>query len=209
MPTTNPEHAAVRSYASAPVAPISACTVHADPKASSGELVARMIKSTSFASTFAIANAFFAAPDARLVRLSSPEMTCLLPIPVRVRIHSSLVSTSDARSSFVSDCAGSSIPTPAIFAPAGVNAEGTTEPPRALLAPAGVARLRRPGLPRREGTRAEDAARAHDATVDATAAIAPHRGSTRSTVRAKRADTACSRERPCPLERERRGSRRR
>ena len=47
------------------------------------------------------------------------------------------------------------------------------------------------------------------ATVDATAAIAPHRGSTRSTVRAKRADTACSRERPCPLERERRGSRRR
>jgi hypothetical protein len=94
-----------------------------------------MITSTSFASTFAIANAFLAAPAARLVRLSSPEMTCLFPIPVRVRIHSSLVSTSAARSSLVRDCEGSSIPTPAIFAPAGVNAAGTTEAPRALLAP--------------------------------------------------------------------------
>ena len=62
-------------------------------------------------------------------------MTCLFPIPVRVRIHSSFVSTSDARSSFVSDCLGSSIPTPAIFAPAGVNAEGTTEAPRGLFVP--------------------------------------------------------------------------
>ena len=95
--------------------------------------VARMIKSTSSGFTFAIANAFNAASLARLVKLSSPEITCLFPIPVRDRIHVSFVSTSSLKSSFVRACLGSAIPTPAIRAPAGTNALVVTANPRSRL----------------------------------------------------------------------------
>ena len=72
------------------------------------------------------------ASAASEVRDSSPEMTCLLPMPVRVRIHSSLVSTSSERSSLVRYWVGTAIPTPAIFAPAGVKAaRATRDAPRA------------------------------------------------------------------------------
>mmetsp|Transcript_8354 Transcript_8354/g.20749 ORF Transcript_8354/g.20749 Transcript_8354/m.20749 type:complete len:305 (-) Transcript_8354:246-1160(-) len=131
MPTTNPLHAAVTSNASAPFAPIAACTVQADPKMSSGEEVASSIRSKSSALMPAISNAFFDASAAKLVRLSSPLMTCRLPMPVRERIHSSFVSTSLLRSSLVRYCVGTAIPTPAILAPAGVNAAATmTASPR-------------------------------------------------------------------------------
>mmetsp|Transcript_5117 Transcript_5117/g.22855 ORF Transcript_5117/g.22855 Transcript_5117/m.22855 type:complete len:224 (-) Transcript_5117:75-746(-) len=131
-PTTKPLHAAVRSTAKAPVAPMAACTVHADPNRSSGEEVERRMRSRSSAATPAAASAFWDASAASEVRDSSPEMTCLLPMPVRVRIHSSLVSTSSERSSLVRYCVGTAIPTPAIFAPAGVKAaRAMSDAPRA------------------------------------------------------------------------------
>ena len=120
-PTTNPEHAAVKSYANAPFAPIALCNKHADPNKSSGELVATMIKSISSGFTLAIFKAPREASAAKDVNVSSPEITCLFPIPVLVRIHSSLVSTSLARSSLVMNFFGNAFPTPEIFAPLGVN----------------------------------------------------------------------------------------
>ena len=141
-PTTNPLQAAVRSTAKAPFAPIAACTVHADPNRSSGDDVERRMRSISSASTPAISSAFLEASAASEVRDSSPEMTCLLPMPVRVRIHSSLVSTSSERSSLVRYCAGTAMPTPAIFAPAGVNAAlATRDAPRARVAGSRGARV--------------------------------------------------------------------
>ena len=118
----------------------------------------RRMRSISSASTPAISSAFLEASAASEVRDSSPEMTCLLPMPVRVRIHSSLVSTSSERSSLVRYCAGTAMPTPAIFAPAGVNAAlATRDAPRARVAGSRGARvvivaltgLRAPALERR------------------------------------------------------------
>eukprot|EP00966_Prymnesium_polylepis_P204123 4728275-Prymnesium_polylepis.1 len=60
-PKRKPEHAAVRSNATAFVAPISRATYGASPKRSSGLEVAWMIRSTSSAATPAISSALRAA----------------------------------------------------------------------------------------------------------------------------------------------------
>jgi hypothetical protein len=100
-------------------------------------------------------------------------MTCRFPIPVRVLIHSSFVSTSDARSSFVSDCFGIAMPTPAICAPAGTNAAAIATVVVARLPPLVVVRdddvlvlvLLESALPPRDATRITA-----DVGADATAA---------------------------------------
>mmetsp|Transcript_52378 Transcript_52378/g.164520 ORF Transcript_52378/g.164520 Transcript_52378/m.164520 type:complete len:248 (+) Transcript_52378:534-1277(+) len=114
---TKPEHAAVRSKATAPRAPSSAATAGALPKRSSGVEVARMTKSTSSADTLASSKACRAAAAAKDARLSSGFMTCRLLMPVLWEIHSSVVSKISERSSLETTVAGAADPVPAMLMP--------------------------------------------------------------------------------------------
>mmetsp|Transcript_31915 Transcript_31915/g.46965 ORF Transcript_31915/g.46965 Transcript_31915/m.46965 type:complete len:270 (+) Transcript_31915:674-1483(+) len=118
----NPEHAAVKSNATALVAPTDAATDVASPNKSSGEDVATMTKSMSSGSTPDISSAPIAAPIANdlIVSGSSPssKVSSLCSkrrrsdMPVRVRIHSSSVSTIFSRSEFVTTVLGAALPIP-------------------------------------------------------------------------------------------------
>jgi hypothetical protein len=87
--------------------PSLSCTMLAvDGKIMSGVAVATMMRSTSPGVIPADAIASRAACVARSEVVSSSAAMCRWRMPVRVRIHSSLVSTRFARSSLVSTCAG-------------------------------------------------------------------------------------------------------
>ena len=75
-PSTKPEHAAVRSKATALVAPISEATAHAEPNKSSGEEVDSRTMSTSAAETPAISRARLAEAAACWVSDSPGARTC-------------------------------------------------------------------------------------------------------------------------------------
>mmetsp|Transcript_63878 Transcript_63878/g.181419 ORF Transcript_63878/g.181419 Transcript_63878/m.181419 type:complete len:263 (-) Transcript_63878:232-1020(-) len=116
IPNMKPEHAAVRSKATALQAPILAATVVASPKRSSGDEVARSTMSTSLASHPASCNAASAAAAARWARppllvSCSPKM-CRVTTPVRMRTHSSGLSTTERRSAFVTWVVGTAQPMP-------------------------------------------------------------------------------------------------
>ena len=80
----------------------------------SGVTVAQMSRSISFASTPASARAAIAAGRAISVSASSFAAIRRSRIPVRSTIHSSVVSTSFASSSFVSTRSGTCVPSPVI-----------------------------------------------------------------------------------------------
>ena len=88
-----PLQAAVRSKATARLAPKAPCTRGAVPNKSSGLEVASRIRSTSSGLQPAWSRAAWAARLARQVRDSLGPAIRRAPMPVRVRIHSSLVST--------------------------------------------------------------------------------------------------------------------
>ena len=117
-PYTNPEQAALKSNACRRVAPRPSCTREAvDGKRCSGEAVATITISTRFAGTSATRNASCAALMARVAVVSCGSVAmCLWRIPVRVRIHSSLVSTMRDRSSLVRMWLGTLFPHPTIWA---------------------------------------------------------------------------------------------
>ena len=97
------------------MAPIFACTSQAPlGKQESGDEVAKRIRSISSgaipACSMALAAAFAAISDV----LSSVAIR-LSPMPVRLRIHSSFVSTIFDRSSFVTICSGTYEPVPIIL----------------------------------------------------------------------------------------------
>ena len=95
------------SKAAALCAPIFSCTRQAVAgKGMSGVMVARMIKSTSAGSTFARSRARFAAKVAMSEVYSSSAAMRRSLMPVRVVIHSSVVSTNFSRSALVSTFSG-------------------------------------------------------------------------------------------------------
>mmetsp|Transcript_2753 Transcript_2753/g.7523 ORF Transcript_2753/g.7523 Transcript_2753/m.7523 type:complete len:329 (+) Transcript_2753:309-1295(+) len=116
--TTNPLHAAVMSNATALLAPIAPWRRHAPPNRSSGVDVAKRMRSTSSGVTPAISIASREASAASCVTVSPPLSTRRAPIPVRVLIHSSFVSTYCERSSLESESAGAAAPHPAKRTPA-------------------------------------------------------------------------------------------
>ena len=77
--------------------------------------MATMIRSSSNGSTPPSSNAFFAAATDMETVVSSPASLLSL-IPVRLDIHSSLVSTTLDRSSFVTLWTGTELPVPIILA---------------------------------------------------------------------------------------------
>ncbi len=116
-----PAHAALTSKAVAFLAPSAFCTRHAtDGKLLSGLIVATMIRSSFAGSKSADFNACFAAFVAKwLLRSPLAAMRRSL-IPVRVVIHSSLVSTIFSRSKLVKTFSGTKLPTemiPTFFIP--------------------------------------------------------------------------------------------
>mmetsp|Transcript_86977 Transcript_86977/g.186333 ORF Transcript_86977/g.186333 Transcript_86977/m.186333 type:complete len:231 (+) Transcript_86977:473-1165(+) len=116
-PKRNPAQAAVRSNATAFLAPILAATPQASPKRSSGEEVARMMRSISCARQPALRNAFCAALTARPTTPPSSlsevaVSTWREPIPQRALIHSSDLSTKSRRSVFVIRVSGTAQPMP-------------------------------------------------------------------------------------------------
>jgi hypothetical protein len=112
IPKRKPEHAAVRSKATALVAPTSRATCAASPNRSSALDVAKITSSTSSGSTPAISSALEAAllPSSDIV--SPGASRCRLRMPVRCAIHSSVVSTSSSRSTLVTRVGGAQEPTP-------------------------------------------------------------------------------------------------
>src|ERR1044071_4284017 len=118
VPNTNPVQAANMSYAAARVAPSFCCSVHAhEGRMRSGVVVARMMWSTSRASTPAISSARWQAINARSLEACPVAAIRRSRMPVRSTIHSSEVSTSFARSAFVSSRSGTYMPVPVIVAP--------------------------------------------------------------------------------------------
>mmetsp|Transcript_19283 Transcript_19283/g.30173 ORF Transcript_19283/g.30173 Transcript_19283/m.30173 type:complete len:241 (-) Transcript_19283:287-1009(-) len=130
-PNKNPEHAAVKSNAThfPGSIPIAEAMDGASPNKSSGEEVAQMTRSISDADLPDISSAFFAAsiPNVRSVsgvvvsvtpsrsrmgRVPSWMRTRRCSMPVRVRIHSSLVSWTDSISLLVMIVDGAQDPTP-------------------------------------------------------------------------------------------------
>ena len=107
-----PLQAAVRSNATALLAPRAAWTRGAEPKRSSGVEVASSTRSSVSADQPAISRAEVPALAARSVRLSWGLLTRRLPIPVRVRIHSSLVSTRRPSWSLLITCSAWALPQP-------------------------------------------------------------------------------------------------
>ena len=116
-PNTNPEQAAVMSKATAPVAPNWAWILQAVPNKSSGVEVARTIKSISAGVIPAIAIAFFAACKAIALKDSDGAASRRFPIPVRLLIHSSEVSTSWLKTWFSKTVSGVAEPLPVITTP--------------------------------------------------------------------------------------------
>mmetsp|Transcript_489 Transcript_489/g.1254 ORF Transcript_489/g.1254 Transcript_489/m.1254 type:complete len:229 (+) Transcript_489:804-1490(+) len=113
VPNKKPLQAAVRSKAIVFVEhPISAAIAVASPNISSGLLVAQMTTSISSAVRPAISNASLAALPPSSRRDSPLVRTRRCAIPVRVRIHSSSVSTTDSKSVFVITVLGAAWPTP-------------------------------------------------------------------------------------------------
>src|SRR5207344_1633382 len=88
-----------------------------DGRIRSGVVVARMIWSTSFASTFAMASARWQAMSARSEDAWSGAAMRRSRIPVRSTIQSSDVSTSDSRSRFVRTRSGTYMPVPVMVVP--------------------------------------------------------------------------------------------
>ena len=78
----------------------------------SGVTVAQMIKSRSIPSSLAIARAFFAAMMPRLAEVSPGPTNRRSRMPVRLRIHSSEVSTMETKSSLRTIRAGRLLPVP-------------------------------------------------------------------------------------------------
>src|SRR5260221_2043752 len=118
VPNTNPVQAANTSYAAARVAPSFCCSVHAhEGRIRSGVVVARMMWSTSEASTPAISSARWQAINARSLEACPVAAIRRSRMRVRSTIHSSEVSTSFARSAFVSTRSGTYRPVPVIVAP--------------------------------------------------------------------------------------------
>mmetsp|Transcript_30184 Transcript_30184/g.63082 ORF Transcript_30184/g.63082 Transcript_30184/m.63082 type:complete len:238 (+) Transcript_30184:701-1414(+) len=108
-----PLQAAVKSKATVSVVqPSSEATEGASPNMSSGEDVAQITTSMSFASTPAISRALRAASTCKSRRFSSSNSTCRWAIPVRVWIHSSLVSTTLSKSLLVITVLGAADPIP-------------------------------------------------------------------------------------------------
>src|SRR5271168_671091 len=101
----------------APFAPSRSCTRHAVAgNIMSGVTLATTIISISSGSVPVWASTLFAASVARCDAATPVSATCSSRIPVRVRIHSSLVSTSFSRSRFVITRGGAYPATPVIFA---------------------------------------------------------------------------------------------
>ena len=115
-----PAQTACTSKAAHPLAPSAACTRQAtDGKTMSDVVVATMIRSISEASTFAASSALRAAATAKddVVSPSASSAKWRLSMPVRVRIHSSLVSMPSrasmaANSPLVTMRFGSALPVP-------------------------------------------------------------------------------------------------
>ena len=115
MANRNPEQAALTSKADAFTAPISPCTSQAAlGKQWSAEVVPTKIKSSSSGSIPALSKARLAASVA-MPQALSPTAIRRWRIPVLPAIHSSLVSTTFAKSSFVTICAGMYEPVPIIL----------------------------------------------------------------------------------------------
>ena len=96
-------------------------TCGAAPKRSSGVEVHIRTKSISSGATSAISRALVAASTAKPTKLSLPDTTRRLRIPVRVAIHSSLVSTIFARSSLEMRRLGTAEPDPISLQPLGAS----------------------------------------------------------------------------------------
>ena len=111
-PKRKPEHAAVRSKATALWAPTSRATCGASPNRSSGLDVEKMTRSMSSAETPAISIARSAALAPRSESVSPGASRCRLLMPVRCAIHSSEVSTTASRSAFVTTVSGAHEPIP-------------------------------------------------------------------------------------------------
>mmetsp|Transcript_60393 Transcript_60393/g.95729 ORF Transcript_60393/g.95729 Transcript_60393/m.95729 type:complete len:257 (-) Transcript_60393:97-867(-) len=129
---TKPEQAAVRSKATAFVAPIMEATCGPVPKRSSGVEVAWSTRSTSSTLNFASSSAFVAAFADKDANVSSSSMTCLRRMPVRWVIHSSVVSMTSERSSLETTISGATDPVPATAMPKGSafrRTRGGTRPP--------------------------------------------------------------------------------
>ena len=107
-----PLQAAVMSKATALLAPRTPCTRGAVPNRSSGLEVASRIRSRSLACQPAWARAWRPASLARLVTVSPGPATCLAPMPVRLRIQSSLVSTRSPNWALLRLTAGRPLPQP-------------------------------------------------------------------------------------------------
>mmetsp|Transcript_18855 Transcript_18855/g.55749 ORF Transcript_18855/g.55749 Transcript_18855/m.55749 type:complete len:317 (+) Transcript_18855:366-1316(+) len=111
-PKRKPEHAAVRSKATAPVAPTSRATCAASPNRSSGLEVASTTSSTEAASTPLLSSAFCAARAASVERPSPGASRWRCRMPVRWEIQSSEVSTTDESCSLVTTVSGAAEPMP-------------------------------------------------------------------------------------------------
>jgi len=111
-----PEQPALRSNAPAAEAPNASCTrLAVEGNAYSGVAVATMTRSICEGNTCATSSASRAARMARVAVLSrSPATTCRSLMPVRDTIHSSVVSTTRARSALVSTFSGTDMPQPVI-----------------------------------------------------------------------------------------------
>mmetsp|Transcript_67637 Transcript_67637/g.140195 ORF Transcript_67637/g.140195 Transcript_67637/m.140195 type:complete len:343 (-) Transcript_67637:3-1031(-) len=116
---TKPEQAAVKSKATALSAPSMDATWGPVPKRSSGVEVAWITRSTSSGDIFAAFRALLAAFADSDASDSSGAITCLLLMPVRCEIHSSLVSTISARSSLETTVSGAAEPVPTTEMPKG------------------------------------------------------------------------------------------
>ena len=112
-----PLQAAVRSKAAALTAPRRACSRGAAPNRSSGVDVASRIRSRLSADQPAMARARSAAKPLSSLRLSPGPITRRAAIPVRLRIHSSLVSTRRPSSALLIDRDGVALPQPLSFTP--------------------------------------------------------------------------------------------
>ena len=107
-----PLQAAVRSKAAAWVAPRRACSRGAEPNRSSGVEVANRIRSRLSADQPAISKARSAANPLSSARDSSLLTTRRAAMPVRLRIHSSLVSTRWPSSALLIERLGVALPDP-------------------------------------------------------------------------------------------------
>mmetsp|Transcript_112582 Transcript_112582/g.305655 ORF Transcript_112582/g.305655 Transcript_112582/m.305655 type:complete len:338 (+) Transcript_112582:626-1639(+) len=203
---TNPEQAAVRSKATACWQPSSAAVAGAMPNRSSGVEVATSTSPTSSGDTFAFSIARRPASAAIVTSDSSGRMMWRRLIPVRWKIHSSLVSMTSERSSLVTTLEGAADPVPAMAMPATAPMSAADAPwafvARILAPPAGVPpgrRMRRaahrtPSAPAAPTPKAQagdgDAASAGAAASGSGASGAESRGQKR------RADDAAPAEEP-------------